>query len=74
MTISVTIETTADRIKLGRVIAIIRGDFPSSKLIEIGVGSHLVSGPEIKMAKVIARARALQAAWEAALFQNNYRS
>lgn len=41
------IEQTANQIKLGRIIAIIRGDFPLDKLIEIG--DALLAAPVLAM-------------------------
>ena len=52
------IEQTANRIKLGRVLAIIRGDFPLSKMVEIG--DALLAAPVLAMDVTLNSSNALE--------------
>ena len=52
------IEQTANRIKLGRILAIIRGDFPLSKIVEIG--DALLAAPVLAMEVTLNSPNALE--------------
>ena len=52
------IEQTANRIKLGRILAIIRGDFPFSKMVEIG--DALLAAPVLAMEVTLNSPNALE--------------
>lgn len=52
------IERTAKRIKLGRILAIIRGDFPPSKMVEIG--DSLLAAPILAMEVTLNSPNALE--------------
>ena len=52
------IEQTANRIKLGRILAIIRGDFPLSKMVEIG--DALLAAPVLAMEVTLNSSNALE--------------
>ena len=53
------IQQTADRIKLGRIIAIVRGDFALDKLLEIG--DALLAAPVLAMEVTLNSRNALEA-------------